>query len=578
MEALSPHDEAETIILKFSSQAAKTETILNFIGFVVDQDPGPILALQPNAEPMGKAFSVTRLAPMIRDTPSLTAKFGPQKGRDTASTMTEKQFPGGGLAIASAASPASLASRPIRYVMADEINRWEATKDGDALRLAIKRTLSFWNRKILITSTPTVENVGISYEYERSLQHEWQFRCPSCEESQTPRFKHFVFERGADGEPVDIGYVCEACGEVHPEKTEHRLKARGHWTIVNSYSSKRKGFFFNQFASPFTTWRATIGEFLQTKDDPEKLRTTINTAFAEEWRGSGEQLEWEALRARRMVYPPSDAGIAVPAAVDHLLLLVDTQDTWLDYEVIGLNGRRQTWGVEKGQLYGATDQAAVWQQLDELYERDWPTEGGGELGIYALGIDIRGHRQKIVKDWLYRRRARRVHGLAGMGKGVKAQISTVKAKLDDGGRRRVKIYNVRVDDFKRRAQDYMGRVDVDEWGACFWPRLPDGNDIAGYDQEYFEQLCAERQETKVVKGFEERDFVKTRVRNEAFDLRHMLYALIEISKPPMLERVAIDPPASGGNESSTRAAPTAAGDWMQGGRGALRQSDWMNRR
>ena len=60
--------------------------------------------------------------------------------RDSANTLLHKVFKGGQLTIGGANSPAGLASRPIRYLLCDELDRWEATKEGNALDLAVKRT------------------------------------------------------------------------------------------------------------------------------------------------------------------------------------------------------------------------------------------------------------------------------------------------------------------------------------------------------------------------------------------------------------------------------------------------------
>jgi hypothetical protein len=60
------------VVIKSATQMLKTETILNGIGYFAHQDPGPMLVLQPR-DADAKAFSKERIAPMIRDTPALTA-------------------------------------------------------------------------------------------------------------------------------------------------------------------------------------------------------------------------------------------------------------------------------------------------------------------------------------------------------------------------------------------------------------------------------------------------------------------------------------------------------------------------
>ncbi|WP_366057924.1 phage terminase large subunit family protein, partial [Oceanicoccus sp.] len=169
MDALSPHDPCRKVVAKFSAQSGKTEILNNFAGYIMAQNPGPTLVVQPNQRPMGEAFSKDRLAPMIRDTPAISAKVIEAKGKDKKNTIFHRTFPGGHLTIAGASSPAQLASRPIQFLLCDEIDRWVPTKEGDALNLAIKRTLTFWNRKILMVSTPTLDGRGIDAQYEDTL-------------------------------------------------------------------------------------------------------------------------------------------------------------------------------------------------------------------------------------------------------------------------------------------------------------------------------------------------------------------------------------------------------------------------
>jgi len=140
MDCLSSSDPCQEVVLKFCSQSGKTEIINNFVGYVMRQDPGPMLVIQPNMKPMGEAWSKDRLAPMIRDTPELKKIVSDSKGRDSNNTIMHKNFPGGHITIGGANSPAGLASRPIRYLALDEVNRFEVTKEGDSGKIAKKRT------------------------------------------------------------------------------------------------------------------------------------------------------------------------------------------------------------------------------------------------------------------------------------------------------------------------------------------------------------------------------------------------------------------------------------------------------
>ena len=169
MDAFSD-PKIHTVVVMSSAQIGKTELLNNIVGYFVDQDPSPMLMLQPTLE-MGNTWSKDRLSPMIRDTRTLTDKISDSKARDSGNTILHKTFQGGHITIAGANSPASLASRPVRVVLADEVDRYpqSAGAEGDPLSLAFKRTTTFWNRKRMVVSTPTVKGVSrIEMAYEES--------------------------------------------------------------------------------------------------------------------------------------------------------------------------------------------------------------------------------------------------------------------------------------------------------------------------------------------------------------------------------------------------------------------------
>lgn len=121
--------EIDTIAMMSSAQVGKTEILNNVIGYFIDQDPSPMLVVEPTLE-VGKSWSKDRLTPMLRDTPCLTGSVRDVRTRDSGNTTLHKQFPGGHITIAGANSPASLRARPIRIVLADDIDAFPPTQSG----------------------------------------------------------------------------------------------------------------------------------------------------------------------------------------------------------------------------------------------------------------------------------------------------------------------------------------------------------------------------------------------------------------------------------------------------------------
>ena len=129
-----------------------------------------------------EAWSKDRFSPMARDTPCLAGKISDPKSRDGSNKILHKRFPGGHLTIVGANAPSGLASRPIRILLCDEVDRYpfSAGAEGDPVNLAKKRTVTFWNRKIVLVSTPTIRGLSrIETAYAESDQRQYWVPCPS---------------------------------------------------------------------------------------------------------------------------------------------------------------------------------------------------------------------------------------------------------------------------------------------------------------------------------------------------------------------------------------------------------------
>ena len=167
------------IVMVASSQVGKSELELNIIGYIIDQDPGSILYIQPTLDD-AKKFSRLRVAPMIRDS---RLKVADIKSKDSGNTILQKSFPGGMLTITGSNSASALASTPARYIIGDERDRWavSAGTEGDPWALAEARQTTFYNRKAVEVSTPTTKGSSqIADSYELGTQEHWCHRCPDC--------------------------------------------------------------------------------------------------------------------------------------------------------------------------------------------------------------------------------------------------------------------------------------------------------------------------------------------------------------------------------------------------------------
>lgn len=475
MDALSPYHPAEQVVCLFSSQSGKTEVVLNVIGFGIEMDPGPMLAIQPNVSPMGEAFSKDRISPMLRDTPSLRALVGDPTTRNASSTVTHKKFPGGHLTIAGANSPAGLASRPIRYLFGDELDRWETTREGNPLLLARKRLQTFRVRgrsKELLVSSPTFDDIGISVEYGNCTQ-QWERHlvCTACNATQYPRLEHFT---------PTAEYVCEHCGHTHPAAVQDRLKLHGEWVCVKDEGLQRIGFKMNQWSSPFARWQDTLAEWAAAEDPADKQVVT-NTVFAEGWRGEGEQADPGVLRQREEAWVQD-----VPDGVRLITMGCDVQGDRLEVEAVGWGAGWESWSLGYEVLPGEPESDAAWEALRDFWLTPWDTTYG-PMRAAALAVDSSAF-TKHVYAWVKLMRTPTIFPVKGVGgAGREPVLMDRRARAKRTARRMIRgapPEPLGVDEIKSMVYRSLARPIVSGTACSHFP--------AGRSDEYYAQLTGER--------------------------------------------------------------------------------------
>ena len=319
----------EHIVIMSSAQVGKTELILNIVGYYIDYDPAPMLIVQPTLKPMAEDFSKDRLAPMIRDTPTLAGKVHDVKSRASGNTILHKTFPGGHVTIAGANSASSLASRPVRIVLMDETDRYPASAgtEGNPIKLAEKRTTAFWNKKKIKVSTPTIKGSSqIEKEYQSGTMEEWCVPCPCCGKYQPYEWGRIHFS--------DVTMECKYCGE-HISEFDWK-QGEGKWIAAHPERRRKRSFHLNELASPWTHWDSIIAEWREAQKeykengDINKLKTFINTVLGETWEPRGKGADDDSLLSRRERYEAE-----IPEGVLLLTASVDVQDDRFEIEVCG---------------------------------------------------------------------------------------------------------------------------------------------------------------------------------------------------------------------------------------------------
>ena len=524
MDALSATSSVHTVSMMFGAQNGKTETGNNWIGYVIDMSPAPMMAVAPT-QPMAQKNSRTRIDPLIQECPRLEAKVAAPRSRNATNTVELKEFPGGLLVMVGANSPASLRSMPIQNLFLDEIDAYpgDVGGEGDPCELVEARTRTFRRRKVLKTSTPTFEGRSrIHDSYLAGDQRLYYVPCPHCDHMQTLSApdggKRWQNLRWEPGKPETAAWLCDNCGALIEERFKERMLARGEWRPQNPNAPRGvRSYYLSSLYSPWYTWAEIARKWEEAQGDLAKLKTFINTILAEPWKEKGDAPKWQRLYNRREPYPIGK----VPAGGLLLTAGADVQKDRIEVEIVAWGRNQESWSIDYVVLEGDATEDAVWEKLEELLERSFEHERGGTMKISRIAVDS-GYQTHRVYGWA-RTRQPRVMAVKGR-EGVGIPIVGLPSKVDIAphGRKKIRrgatLWPVGTWGAKEELYAWLRReqpVDVKENGYpigwCHFPEHP---------EEYFKMLTAEQVVTTVNnRGFQKREWMKTRERNEALDCR-----------------------------------------------------------
>jgi phage terminase large subunit GpA-like protein len=498
------------VVMMSSAQVGKTEMINNVIGYFIEQNPRPLLLLQPTLE-MAKTWSKDRLSKMLRDTPCLKDKVKDARARDSGNTVFHKEFPGGHITMAGANSPASLASRPIAKVFCDEVDRYPASagSEGDPVNLAKKRMTTFHDSQIWLMSTPTIKDVSrIERAFKASDMRFYFVKCVFCEHPQKLQWSQV---RWKEGEPNTAEYVCESCEKPWKEGERHRAIRKGEWIAEEEFKGIA-GFFINELYSPWSSLRDIVESFLEAKKSPELLQTFINTSLGETWEEKGEGVDTEGLISR-----VEDWGSTHSSDILIITIGADVQKDRIEFEVVGWGVGEESWSLDYQILKGDPNGMEIWNRLQHYIDTTtFNLHEGTTLTIGGVCIDSGGMHTEYVYNFCRGKAVRRIFPVKGSSvfDAPIAPLSPSRTKTN------LRLYQVGVNKAKELIYSRFGISDFGN-GYCHFPK--------GRELDYFKQLTAETLVTQFKAGVPFRRWKITKgKRNEALDCRVYALACLKI--------------------------------------------------
>lgn len=519
MDSLSRPDVREVVLAK-SAQVGGSAAGENWFGWITDHRPGPTLIVWPT-EKKFRAFALTRLDPMIRDTPQLAAKFPRSGRRSSDDSISIKRFHGGYLQNLTAKSTADLRSFSARNVDCEEVDEWEVDlKDqGEPLGLVQARVIAFGaDYTIFYVSTPSIEGRSRIWPLlEASSDARYHVPCPHCNGFQVLEWQtdagelRFRWEVDAAGAPIgdSVRYGCALCQRDIPFAARDAMVEAGRW--VHRFPGRsRVGYHIWSAYSRFVSWAKLAEVHWDARESPQKRKTFTNLWLGRCYKSEGKTIEPHFLQQRAETFAVSEDGeLLAPLGVALLTAFVDVQVDRLEVFVEGWGAGEENWKLDWTTIDGDPGQPEPWQELEALLTASRPHASGHRIRIVSTAVDA-NYQKKAVHAFTDR--------LAGLG---------VFPTIGKGGRGRQLLQEPGAPKSKKARSQWkpVWVIGTDTAKDKVWAalsRLPPGPGTVHFsdrlDTAYYDGLTAETLETGYVRGRPELVWtLKPGRRNEPFD-------------------------------------------------------------
>jgi phage terminase large subunit GpA-like protein len=499
-----------------SARTGYTVSLVAGIGAFAYNDPCPVILLMPTEDDC-RGVMADEVDPAFAESPILQ-NLMPQGRLSGKNSYLSRQFVGGGgLKVLAAGAVRNLRRHTARVLFIDEVDGMKMTVEGDPVRIAEKRTLSYADRKIVIGSTPIDEASSIILpKYNESDQRIFEIPCLECGAPFELLWEHVAWTAG---KPETAHSVCPNCKSKIDERFKPEMVEGGEWLATRPEIESHAGFRLNALISLFAnaSWKKLAAEFetAQRAGDTD-MQVFYNTVLGRVWSSAIEYTTEAQLMARR-----ENLGIAwdgvldiwrqdIPPEVMFMTMGVDVQHDRLECTMLG-HTRDGVVVLGHYVIWGPTDLNSTWDELDSLVTTEFKHPLGGYLGFDATAVDASdGGRYDYVLNYCDRSRGENVYAV----KGANGQRPVLKASKTS----------------KRSATKPLFIVGVDVVKTELLVSLPRGKDELNHirfsnslDEEYFIQLTSERREVHYKQGRPEIQFVPVGGRKqEALDC--MVYA------------------------------------------------------
>jgi phage terminase large subunit GpA-like protein len=324
------------------------------------------------------------------------------------STKLLRYFNGVRLRLGWGGSPASLASDQAGDIVVDEYDKMFGSqrRGGDPFELALARSDTYNDRKMMVTSTPIQGRVetkkdpvsGLEFwdvadteSVESPIWRRWQsgtmhhavWQCPHCQSWFVPRLSLLTSVKDATpGEMRTNTWVtCPASGCKIGE--EHKDTMNEHWGLVapgQTISSDGAvhgepcathilSVWVSGLMSPFVPWGKRAADLAAAKltGESESIQAVTNNG-GECWSPvTVKALAPEHVRTKIAEYRFGQ----VPGEVLRITMGADVQGNRIVYVVRGWGARGRSWLLERNEVFGRTSEDEVWSRFALVFQHQY---------------------------------------------------------------------------------------------------------------------------------------------------------------------------------------------------------------
>jgi phage terminase large subunit GpA-like protein len=487
----------ERVTLCKASRLDFTTLLTTTIGHFAVNEPASVICLLPTQDDC-RTYVVDAVEPIFGASPVLRGVLSEAQDEAGRNTLLHRRFPGGSLRIIPARSPRNLRAHTCRVLLVDELDGMTVTDEGDPFKLAIQRTLTYNNRKIIAGSTPVhADTSAIIAAYEASDRRIYECVCVVCGGLTEIQWSHIEWP---EGDPSSAKFRCPHCKELIDEKHKPQMVANGAWRATRPEIKGHAGFVLNSLVSPLlnASWAKLAAEFITAKDQPDLLQPFVNTVLAQGWSGPGGELREDTLAARAETF---DLENIVPEILA-CTIGADLQDDRIEAAVLGWTKTGECLILGHFVIWGSFTDSGTWNEFDELLKSRWRHPFGGELKVDAAVVDAGdGDHFDHVMAFCGPRINRRV--FAGKGAwGNRPGFQMAKGK---------------------RVGNKLAIIGVDPLKSTIFEKLARGQGIRfshTLEPSFYEQLASQRRVIRYFRGMPTRRFemVGSGARKEALDI------------------------------------------------------------